>query len=223
MLLYTVGNGTNDDNMFKMAAETRMRDIMKSKGFDASKDIVVMKSITDLGTISETVNSIVSCYSKQYGNTIEFDLWSHSGLDGPIGTVPTSNYPLETLQMNMQGWESIDFNWANNASAYFYGCRTGASSTEYSSFTTNLSALKNFHNINIYGQSSFSYPSVYTNRRETTLDILQGNFSYPTYMVGGTKGDGINAFFIGTPAPSMRKSYNGRGHLKNYFQSGRRY
>ena len=46
MLLYTVGNGTNDDNMFKMAAETRMRDIMKSKGFDASKDIVVMKSIT---------------------------------------------------------------------------------------------------------------------------------------------------------------------------------
>ena len=136
MLLYTVGNGTNDDNMFKMAAETRMRDIMK--------------------------------------------------------------------------------NWANNASAYFYGCRTGASSTEYSSFTTNLSALKNFHNIDIYGQSSFSYPSVYTNRRETTLDILQGNFSYPTYMVGGTKGDGINAFFIGTPAPSMRKSYNGRGHLKNY-------
>lgn len=115
MLLYTVGNGTNDDNMFRVAAETRMRDIMNSKGFDASKDIVIMKGISDLGIIGETVNDIVSDYSKQYGNTIEFGLWSHSGLDGPIGTVPTSSNSLETLQMDMQGWGEIDFNWASSA------------------------------------------------------------------------------------------------------------
>lgn len=182
-----------------------------------------MKGISDLGKISDIVSNIVSTYSEQYGATAEFGLWSHSGLDGPIGTVPTSNNPLETIQMNMQGWGNIDFNWENNASAYFYGCRSGVSSNGYSSFTTDLSALQNFHNVNVYGQSSYSYPSIYTNRRETNLYMIQGTFSYPTYMVGGYKGDGARAFFQGVHSPSMRKSNNGHGHLGGYYQRGRRY
>lgn len=186
-------------------------------------DIVIMKGISDLGKISDIVSNIVSTYSEQYGATAEFGLWSHSGLDGPIGTVPTSNNPLETIQMNMQGWGNIDFNWENNASAYFYGCRSGVSSNGYSSFTTDLSALQNFHNVNVYGQSSYSYPSIYTNRRETNLNMIQGTFSYPTYMVGGYKGDGARAFFQGVHSPSMRKSNNGHGHLGGYYQRGRRY
>lgn len=125
--------------------------------------------------------------------------------------------------MNMQGWGNIDFNWENNASAYFYGCRSGVSSNGYSSFTTDLSALQNFHNVNVYGQSSYSYPSIYTNRRETNLYMIQGTFSYPTYMVGGYKGDGARAFFQGVHSPSMRKSNNGHGHLGGYYQRGRRY
>jgi hypothetical protein len=223
MLLYTVGNGTEDDNMFRAAAETRMKDIMSSKGYNPKLDIVIMKGISDLGKISDIVSNIVSTYSEQYGATAEFGLWSHSGLDGPIGTVPTSNNPLETIQMNMQGWGNIDFNWENNASAYFYGCRSGVSSNGYSSFTTDLSALQNFHNVNVYGQSSYSYPSIYTNRRETNLNMIQGTFSYPTYMVGGYKGDGARAFFQGVHSPSMRKSNNGHGHLGGYYQRGRRY
>lgn len=88
---------------------------------------------------------------------------------------------------------------------------------------TDLSALQNFHNVNVYGQSSYSYPSIYTNRRETNLNMIQGTFSYPTYMVGGYKGDGARAFFQGVPSPSMRKSNNGHGHLGGYYQRGRRY
>lgn len=223
MLLYTVGNRKEEDYMFRAAAETRMKDIMSSKGFNPKQDIVIMKGISDLGKISDIVNNIVSTYSGQYGATAEFGLWSHSGLDGPVGTVPTSSNSLGRIQMNMQGWGDINFNWANKASAYFYGCRSGVSSTEYSSFTTDVSALKNFHNVNVYGQSSYSYPSIYTNRRETNLNMVQGTFSYPTYMVGGYYGDGARAFFQGVPSPSMRKSYNGHGHLRNYYQKGRRY
>lgn len=39
--------------------------------------------------------------------------------------------------------------------------------------------------------------------------MLWGRFDYPTYMVGGYKNDGRNAFLQGSPAPSMRKSRNG--------------
>jgi len=31
------------------------------------------------------------------------------------------------------------------------------------------------------------------------------------------------AFYHGIPAPSMRRSYNGRGYLGNYYQPGKRY
>ena len=55
------------------------------------------------------------------------------------------------------------------------------------------------------------------------LNMIQGTFSYPTYMVGGYKGDGARAFFQGVHSPSMRKSNNGHGHLGGYYQRGRRY
>jgi hypothetical protein len=119
MLFYTTGNGENDDNMFKVAAETRMRDIMNGKGYDSSKDIVILQSVSDLGEIGSLVNNIVGKHSEKYGKTAEFDFWSHSGLDGPIGTSPTSNNALDDLQMTIQGWSNIDFNWEKKASAYF--------------------------------------------------------------------------------------------------------
>ena len=50
-----------------------------------------------------------------------------------------------------------------------------------------------------------------------------GNFSYPTYMVGGDKLEGIKAFYPGVPAYPMRKSKNGYGRIGNDFQRGRRY
>jgi len=42
-------------------------------------------------------------------------------------------------------------------------------------------------------------------------------------MVGGNKGEGLQAFYHGIPASSMRRSYNGRGYLGNYYQPGKRY
>lgn len=91
------------------------------------------------------------------------------------------------------------------------------------SFSTKISSLQNFHNVDVYGQSSYSFPSRYTNRRKPSLGMLWGRFDYPTYMVGGYKNDGRNAFLQGSPAPSMRKSRNGVGWTKSYYQIGKRY
>ena len=41
-------------------------------------------------------------------------------------------------------------------------------------------------------------------------------------MVGGKKGEGQRAFYKGVPASSMKRSYNGRGKIGNYYQPGNR-
>jgi len=218
MLFYTCGNGEESDSMFKTAAETRKKDIMKSKGFDPQKDIVVLKPISNLGHLASYVSEIVDNYSGTYGTTKEFGMWSHSGLNGPIGTTHFVTNAIDNYQLSIQGWSKINFNWSTNASAYFYGCRSGVSTDDYPSFTTELSAQKNFRNVNVYGQTSYSYPSIQSNQRGVTPEIMFGYFSYPIYMVGGNKGEGFDALFHGIPAPSMRKSLNGRGIVRNYYQ-----
>ena len=42
-------------------------------------------------------------------------------------------------------------------------------------------------------------------------------------MVGGKMGEGWRAFYPGVPVPSMRRSYNGRGNIGNYYQPGKKY
>ena len=124
MLFYSIGNGNSDDNMFYSAAETRMKDIMGSRGFNPNNDIVVMRPISDIGSLGTMIENIINTYSDKYGNTAELGIWSHSGLDGPIGTTPTSSHALEGYQMDLKGGGNINFNWNSNASAFFYGCRS---------------------------------------------------------------------------------------------------
>lgn len=225
MLFYTVGNKDEEaDRMFKAAAETRKQDIMKSKEFDSSKDIVILSSISNLGSLGDIVNNIIDTYSEKYGKTAEFGFWSHSAFDGPAGTKTTSHDLTGNNQMSMEGWGKINFNWEENASAYFYGCRSGVPSKSGVSFTTNLSRQENFHNVSIYGQTSYSYPSKYTNIRETATNMLFGHFSYPTYMVGGYKKNGHLAYLSIIPALPMRRSVNGKEDLnKIYYQPGRKF
>ena len=223
MLFYTTGNEGDADKMFKAAAETRQRDIESSKNFDSKNDIVVLNSISDLGELGTIVNNIVDTYSKKYGKTAEFGIWSHSALDGPVGTKPTSHDAKQNKQMTIRGWASINFNWMSNASAYFYGCQSGEKPENKTSFTTNLSGCNNFRNVNVYGQTSYSYPSIYADYREVTYSMTQGEFSYPTYMVGGNKNQGIAAFFWGVSAEPLRLSRNGYGEVKKYYQPGKKH
>lgn len=223
MLFYTTGN-ERGDNMFKAAAYTRGYDIAGSEGFDNSKDLVVLCGISDLNDIGKYVNDIVGNYSEQYGATAEFSIWSHASIDGPVGTVPTSEYGLDEKQMSIEGWRNINFNWSSNASANFFGCKTGVASEDRESFVTRLSGLSNFRNVTISGQTSSAYPSISTDMRENTNAMLKGDFSYPTYMVGGNPLI-LDIFHPSTtPANPMRRSRNGIGNVsRDFYQSGRTY
>ena len=223
MLFYTNGNNRGDE-MFRTAAETRKYDIVHSKFFNASNDIVILSPIQDLANIGKLVGNIVNTYSEIFGKTVEFSIWSHAGLDGPTGTLPTSENGVDGKQMSVDGWGSINFNWEQGANANFYGCKTGVGSANTPSFTTRVSAKANFHNVTVHGQSSSAYPSVYVNVLKNTSEMMNGNFSYPTYMVGG-KSLGVMGRLFSTfsPANPMRSSKNGKGRIKNYYQPGRRY
>ena len=220
ILLYTTDNSRGDE-MFKASAETRKRDIENSSSFDSKNDIVIIVGIQDMAAISSTVSSIVEAYSGDYGKTKEFSVWSHGGKDGPVGSIATSDFSLDTKQMTLEGWSNIDFNWGKNSTANFFGCNTGNGSP---SFTTNVSNLENFENVTVNGQQSSSYPSIFTDTRTNNSSIINGSFSYPTYMVGSKRGGIIGHFFpSSTPAVPMSSSLNGIEMNKKYYQNGRKH
>jgi RHS repeat-associated protein len=222
MLFYTFGNNRGDE-MFRAAAETRKYDIEHSDYFDPTNDIVLLIPIQDLAGISQLVGNVIDTYSENFGKTAEFGIWSHASIDGPKGTVPTSTNAIDEKQMSIEGWGNIVFNWGDKASASFYGCRAGVSENGSTSFTTQISGLDNFRNVSVYGQTAYSYPSRYTNVRKTSLEMMHNNFSYPTYMVGGKKGNGTKSLLFGIGAYPMRKSRNGYGVVSNYYQPGKTY
>jgi len=220
MLFYSTGN-TRGDEMFKASAETRKRDIENSNSFDPNTDVVILAHFQDMATVPSMVSSIVKSYSSVFGKTKEFSIWSHGGKDGPVGSIATSKFSLDTKQMSLEGWSIIDFNWGENAIANFFGCNTGKGSP---SFTTRISNLDNFENVTINGQQSYSYPSIYTDTRTNNLSVIKGVFSYPTYMVGGGHRGIISHFFpTSAPAVPMSSSLNGIEMKKTYYQTGRKH
>ncbi|MBE9128306.1 MULTISPECIES: SpvB/TcaC N-terminal domain-containing protein [unclassified Coleofasciculus] len=244
ILYYTEGNSRGDE-LFKASAYTRKADIKNSKGFDKSKDIVIVNPIKDLAKIKGEVKKIVDSYSPQYGKTKEFSVWSHGALDGPIGTVATSADALDGKQMTVTGgWSKVDFNWKNDGegtNANFFGCRTGVNLSSGGggsvseeipgpSFAARISALSNFKNVEVAGQSSSAFPSKYTNIRvnsengadnfvnwETNEEI---NFQI-TYMVAGTKRWDDWDLNEQNDAYEMQINKNGKT-ISNRFQEGQR-
>lgn len=195
VLFYTTGNKRGDE-MFQAAALTRQYDIENSKGFDNKSDKVVLVPIQDLAAINAKVNDVIHQYSKTYGDVLEFGLWSHSSLDGPVGTIPTSENKLgegaDAYQMNMEGCSSVKFNWSGGgtlARAGFYGCRSGTQErfeitpAEYAldglkvkpavfgfkpSFVEKISASENFLNVSVLGQKTYSFDLKFTNFRSSS-------------------------------------------------------
>jgi RHS repeat-associated protein len=169
MLYYTTGNESGDD-MFKAAAETRKNAIEGGKNFNSEKDIVLMVGVSDISKIGEHTESAVNTYSEKYGQTAEVGVWSHSGFDGPIGTESTSQNALYegSTQMSLEGWGNINFNWKEGGTIGFYGCNSGNESSG-KSFAQNISSLNNFKGIEVWGQTTSSYPSFYSNIRVTSI------------------------------------------------------
>lgn len=205
ILFYTSGNSRGDE-MFQASALTRKVDIERSAGFDPSKDKVVMLAVQDMADIQNRVNSVVTTYSEKYGQTQEFSIWSHAGMDGPTGTVATSSNALDKKQMTQGGWGQIDFNWKNNGegtNANFFGCKTGVNRTETryvdggtafipyevelqnTSFAARVSGLSNFQNVSVAGQTSSAYPSQFTNFRLNSENGADNFINSITPLEGG--------------------------------------
>jgi hypothetical protein len=216
ILFYTSGNDRGDE-MFYAAALTRMADIKRSSAYDPKKDFVVLCDIQDMSSIQKRINNIVAIYSPAFGQTQEFSIWSHAGKDGPVGTMKTSSNSIDDYQLSIQGWNQIDFNWKNNGhytKANFFGCNTGANSLETyangtsmpyvpifydnpipnSSFAAKISALDNFNNVIVSGQTSSAYPSQFVDYRINSQNGEDNFINYEnnkevnfqrTYLVGG--------------------------------------
>lgn len=220
-ILFATEGNHRGDAMFNAAAQTRMENIQNSQFFDPSKDKVVVLQVSDISDIQNQVTSVVNQYSEQYGKTREVGVFSHAAWDGPIGTEPASSNPLysagETFrgeektstssQMSLEGWSQIDFNWTeSSASMTFYGCNTGNNVDPargwVGSFALNVSALDNFENVQVSGQSSSAYPSFSPFVRSTNF----ARSAYPsigfsigeTYMVGGNSGEGGQSMWFTT-------------------------
>ncbi len=117
---------TNDREIDRKAAATRVSTIHSRASFDFTTDAVYDLYVPDLGKLKETVESILANVPKEYGWTIELSVFGHSGpVDGPVGDHRTSGpYAQGKNQLSRAGWAAIDFRWHPNAYAFFYGCRT---------------------------------------------------------------------------------------------------
>jgi hypothetical protein len=227
LLFYTIGNNRGDE-AFKAAAQTRKESIESGKNFNSERDKVLMigvSDISDVGTLSEWA---VNTYSEQYGQTAEVGIWSHAGMDGPIGTTEASISPLYegSTQMLLEGWGSFNYNWKEGASMSFYGCNTGrdARNGEWAgSFARNVSALDNMQGTTVWGQSTSAYPSMYPHLRATTATRAMGGFwNGKTYMVGGNSNQGWDAMWFNPfrpfPSANPMNVYKGGKKVKTAFQ-----
>ena len=232
MHFFVKSDKKEDNSMFWNAALTHARDLLNS-GELGEGDIAVFKAVSDLGELDEKVGDIVSSYSSEYGKTKEFGIWSHAGLDGPIGSKPASKDALynrgddrgngniannNSSQLSIKGWSNIDFNWAPDSRAYFMGCNTGNDSKK-DSFTKNISKQSNFNNVEIWGQPTSSYPSKFTNVRETNSRMREGDFNkLNVYMVSGPP-LGLTGRWLTNYANQMNIYKNGK-KVKSSFQPG---
>ncbi|MCA0428280.1 MAG: hypothetical protein LCH37_12675 [Bacteroidetes bacterium] len=123
---------------FKVAALTRQREIESGVGFDKKKDKVYVVTLDDISRLPAQISECINDASKNgYGKTVEFDVYSHGGYDGPIGNGQekpgdcdfgkSSRDPFKQSQMTPSCWRKINFNFDEKRSiANFYHCK-GAS------------------------------------------------------------------------------------------------
>lgn len=117
-------------------------------------------------------------------------------------------------QMDLCGWEKIETNWAIDAKCVFYGCNTTNNGGAYKNFGQNISNLMNFKDIEIWGQSSYSFPSFYPDKRYTTLARSMGENGIgwdvaETYQVAGNSGEGSKALLSPIPVNLLNVYKNG--------------
>ena len=139
---------TNAGGDIEDAASTRKREIESQVGFSRKKDHVYEVTVFDLAKLNEQIAScLADAKSKGYGFTTKLSVFSHSGIDGPVGGSETSKNSLtevtgsqrDKLQMSPQGWKGINFNFEkNNSIAAFYGCNSDVFAQKFLEYQPNV-------------------------------------------------------------------------------------
>ena len=132
----------------------------------------------------------------------ELGVVSHSGGDGPISynrQVAVYPEPKYKSQMLPEGYAQIHVEWTLDAKCVFYGCNTGSTNSAlYKNFALTISQLPNFKDVEVWGQSTSSFPSFVPDIRVTTVarSIPPNGYGWDvgeTYQVAGKDKDGENA------------------------------
>lgn len=220
-LLFWVDEEDSGRRMFSESAQTRMMNIKNSTWFDEAIHKVYCPPIQALHEIKNIISAFINKHGgRDKAYVSEVGIFSHAALDGPItiyseNIPPVPNYSIQMAIPN--GWDAIDFNWAKKASmCVFYGCNSG----HVNGFAHEISRLKNFQGVFVWGQSTSTYPSFFPDKRKITLDQVSGlvwDFE-PTYMVGGNENEGVMAMAsltgidINPPNYFLDGEYKGTNH-----------
>lgn len=204
-LFFYIDENHKGKHMISESCQTRLKNLKKISWYDGKKYKAFSIPIQSVDEILEQIPIIVKKHSESDTKRVvmaEIGVFSHAGGDGPISynkkvkVCPEPNYKQ---QMLMCGWEQIDVLWSPSGKCVFYGCNTGNTSANWNHFAENISNLKNFKNVEIWGQSDYSFPSFYPDYRVTSLARSLGesgtgwDMRGNTYQVAGNTGEGKKA------------------------------
>ncbi len=148
---------------------TRKREIEDMPTFNKASDFVFVVEAYDLGKLEEKIEEItIRAELFGIGKTSEVSIYGHASTDGPVGKKLTSGkYAKDGKQLSIEGWEKIDFNWADDSNAYFCGCNT----LEFAkNFLYTQKDLKTSAGYDVYSTPSLSFRQFKTDgdlRRES--------------------------------------------------------
>ena len=119
-----------------------------------------MIGVQDISDVQDMTKWAVDTYSEKYAKTAEGGVWSHSGVDGQIGSQVSKKDGLHegSTQMSLDGWGKIDFNWKDKGTTMgFYGCNS-ANEKASKNFAQNISGLGNYKDVEAEGSQPLLIP-----------------------------------------------------------------
>ena len=180
----------NDDEDFRLAAETRVEEIQSMDSFDPAEDVVYMIEADSFDSLKNQAETLAQIGADQgFGGVGEFDVYSHAGEVG--GPQFNGNYAddqhMGPDSQNMQQWGSIDFNWEPGAKAYFYGCNTGRGNNPFAQ------QFADKQQVETYGQPDFAY------RKQGIANYWLSRMGLQQDRVHWQTPNGIMKYFVPTP------------------------
>ncbi|AYN01635.1 hypothetical protein MQX03_14415 [Chryseobacterium aahli] len=236
-LIFFIDEDHKGKLMISEGSQTRLKNIKKQSWYDDKKHKAFSIPIQSVDEILDQIPQIIKKHSegdKKRVMIAEIGIFSHAGGDGPISynkQVKICPEPQYKSQMLMCGWEQINVEWTTQAKFVFYGCNTGNTNKNWNNFAKNISSLSNFKNVEVWGQSTSSFPSFYPDYRVTSAARSTGDNGFGwdirgnTYQVAGNPGEGWKAMSFSSDKNNiskedLRKSEFPKANPLNVYKNG---